>query len=448
MTERLGWLRWPALAAAVAVLVIFLVAQRQSIDVSYGRSPSAAGEAVQEGSAGELADVTVPSVERMTALVAAEPVVRLPGSVAYFDEQRVRAAGGDEPVRVLIAPPGLDEAERDRVGDVKNATIRIVGTEVSGGYYEATADSLDDWRAQFATGDVTGLIIALVTEIRDRLRPPDVDPVTRRAPTAAELAAVLPGLRRDGLHVAAGATLDGLPGAAATAFPETRAVYLALPQQPYGRPVPRYGPALAAALPDTPVVVLYGNWIEYDGPQRADFADLAAASYYGQYSDRLSTYAYPQRNVLGAYLNRVTDVRYAGLFDRPLPYLPLDPLRVALPALPWLFAACVLLFLALSATGLRGGAPRVVRDAGIQSRLAGLTALAVDLSALTGREGDPALTRGITTLTGAAEAVDGRLPDRHVRALLDRATAELDAAARTVPYQGYRPADYLRGGLS
>ncbi len=39
-----------ALAAAVAALVVFVVAQRQSVDVSYGRSPSPPA-GVAEGSA-------------------------------------------------------------------------------------------------------------------------------------------------------------------------------------------------------------------------------------------------------------------------------------------------------------------------------------------------------------------------------------------------------------
>ncbi|WP_432839798.1 hypothetical protein [Dactylosporangium sp. CA-092794] len=81
---------------------------------------------------------------------------------------------------------------------------------------------------------------------------------------------------------------------------------------------------------------------------------------------RLGAYAYPQGNVLGAYLALVTDVRYAGLFDRPLPYQPFDPLRVALPALPWLFAACVVVFLLLSAAAL----PRRRRPAALPASAA------------------------------------------------------------------------------
>ncbi|WP_243640019.1 hypothetical protein [Micromonospora sp. MW-13] len=93
----------------------------------------------------------------MTALVAADPVVRLPGSVARWNEQRVREAIGNQQVRILVAPPGLDKDVRDRVRDVKNATLRVIGTEVSGGLYQAVADDLPGWRAQFATGDVTDL---------------------------------------------------------------------------------------------------------------------------------------------------------------------------------------------------------------------------------------------------------------------------------------------------
>ena len=53
-------LRWAALGVAGAVLVIFLTAQRQSIDVSYGQSPSAS-TTITEGAAGEISDATVPT---------------------------------------------------------------------------------------------------------------------------------------------------------------------------------------------------------------------------------------------------------------------------------------------------------------------------------------------------------------------------------------------------
>ncbi|WP_254910038.1 hypothetical protein [Micromonospora sp. NBS 11-29] len=144
-------------------------------------------------------------------------------------------------------------------------------------------------------------------------------------------------------------------------------------------------------------------------------------------------------------------MRYAGLFDRPLPYRPFDPLRVALPALPWIFAGCVAGFVVLSIRTVRGtgrGRPGEGGPGGTPARLAGLSALAVELSLLTDAHTDPALVRGVGRLRAARDAIDDGLPDRHVRGLLADAAAELDAVARDVRMPGYRPDVYLRTRLS
>ncbi|WP_223884255.1 hypothetical protein [Micromonospora craniellae] len=444
-------LRWVLLAVAVVVLAVFVLAQRQSIDVSYGQSP-ATSTRVEEGSAGELSDATVPSTEEMTALVAADPVVRLPGAIARWDEERVREAIGGEDTRILVAPPGLDEEERDRVREVRSATVRVIGTQVSGGMFQATPDTLPGWRARFATGDITDQLVTLITALRKVPRPASQDTLRWRDPSGPELDTVVADLRADGLHLADGSTLRRVPEDAGTAFPDG-AWYVALPAQPYGEPLPAYGPALHRLFPDRPLVVMYGSWIEYHGPGAADFAELAGTSFYAHFGDRLSRYDYPQQNVLGVYLGRVTDIRYAGLFDRPLPYRPWDPLRVALPALPWIFAACVAGFLVLSIRSLRrsGGAgirPGDPQRGSARARLAGLTALAVEVSLLTDARSNPALTRGIGKLEAARKALDDGLPDRHVRSLLADATAELDDTARLTEIPGYRPDIYLQGRLS
>ncbi|MER7167836.1 hypothetical protein ABT336_17420 [Micromonospora sp. NPDC000207] len=453
LPRRVDHLRWVFLGLAVVVLVVFLLAQQQSIEVSYGQSPSASGR-VAEGSADELSDATLPSVEEMTAQVAADPVVRLPGAVARWNEDRVRAAIGATDTRILVAPPGLTEEQRKQVREVEDVTIRIIGTEVSGGLYGVTADRIAGWRAQFATHDVTDLLVTLITTLNKDPRPEDRDELVWREPTGAELDAVVADLRADRPHVAEGATLTRIPtDAARNAFPGG-ARYAAFPAQPYGEPLPAYGAALTEVFPGDPIVVMYGNWIEYHGPDAEEFAELAGASFYAQLGSRLSRYDYPQVNVLGAYLDQVTDIRYAGLFERPLPYQPFDPLRVALPALPWLFAVCVAAFMLLSVRSLRRSAggllarPGDPQRGGVRARLAGLTALAVEVSLLTDARSNPALTRGVVKLQAARDALDEGLPDRHVSGLLDEATSELDDTARTVGITSYQPDLYLRGRLS
>ena len=136
MVDRI---RWALLAVAVAVLVTFLLVQKQSTDVSYGQAPAAA-DPIPEGSAGELSGATVPSAEQLTAMVKASPVVRLPGAIATWDDQAVRAAAGKAGVRVIVAPPGLPKDARDRVKKVEDATIQVIGTEVTGAGLQASPD--------------------------------------------------------------------------------------------------------------------------------------------------------------------------------------------------------------------------------------------------------------------------------------------------------------------
>lgn len=451
---RQEWVRWPLLALAATFLIIFLAAQYQSANVHYGELPER--EAIAEGSAGELTNTTLPSVEQMTAMVTANRVTRLDGAVAVWDADKIAAVTAGKDVRILVVPPGLTDEQRKQVNEVENATITIVGTRVSGGMYVAVGDRAEDWRAQFARNDVTSSLLALIPAITDQ---PDVDEYTYagawRAPTTSELDAVAADLRTTGAHIGAGATLRKVPTkAAAEAFGTDNALVVALPALPVGRPAPDYGPPLAARFPGRPLVVMYGNWIEYHGPHAEQFADIASSGFYARYGDRLSRYAYPQANVLATYLGRVADIRYGGLFDKPLPYQPFDPLRVALPALPWLFATCVLGFLALSVRSLLRpalAAPSqfgTLGRAGLRARLAALTALAVEISGLPDARADAALTRAIGSLVVARESLDDDLPDRVARSLLNDAHQDLDDVARRLPYPGLRPDEYLRGRLA
>ncbi|GAA1770421.1 hypothetical protein [Luedemannella helvata] len=454
MLDRLTapWLRWLLLGLAATFVAVFLLAQRQSADVRYGQLPPR--ETIPEGSAGELTDTTLPSVEQMTAMVAADPVVRLDGAVAHWDAAAVAAAIAGNDVRILVAPPGLTEEQRKQVNEVENATITIIGTRVTGDFYVAVGDRAGDWRAQFGRHDITSGLLALIPALTDQ---PDVDTSVYapwREPTAAELAPVVADLRATGAHIAAGATLTEVPRALAAEAFGAEALFAVLPALPGDRPAPDYGPALAREFPDRPIVVMYGDWIEYHGPHAAEFADIAAAGVYARYGDRLSRYAYPQRNILNVYLGRVADIRNGGLFDQPLPDQPFDPLRVALPALPWLFAACVVALLALSVRSLLDPAPLArgrfgtLRTANLRARLAGLTALAVEVSGLPEGRDDPAVIRAIGALAVARESLSEKVPDHVARSLLNDAHRELDDIGRRLPYPGLRPSEYLRKRLA
>ncbi|GAA1229250.1 hypothetical protein GCM10009676_09720 [Prauserella halophila] len=444
-----GIARWVLAGVAIAVAVIFLLQQRQGdIDVSYGESPSSDYE---EGESGELSDHTVPSTDEMVRQVQAEPVVRLPGASAKWNRQWLREHVDTAGVRLLFAPPGLDEQETERVlavveddsiADAPFDLVTVTGTKVRGGPYTAAADDIDGFQRQFAAGDVTGLLAAVITGMRDAGDPPTAPGLTWREPTSAELGTVTADLERDRLHVADGATLSDVPGNAANAFPDTEPMIVALPQQDTGRPVPDYAPALAERFPDTPVVVLYGNYVDYAGPYRDQFYEVATAGVYGMLGDRISRYDYPQDNVLFAWLNKVTDIRYAGLFDRPLPYQPFDPLKVTLPALPFVFAACVLGVIVLSVTALRRrpshGRPPTVR-------LAALSALSVEVSGLTTEASNPSLTRAITHLDAARERDGSAVGRRAAHNLLDKAEHELAETARLIERSDYEPRHYTAG---
>ncbi|AXB47198.1 hypothetical protein [Amycolatopsis albispora] len=443
----LGVARWTCLGAAVVALVVFLVSQRaETIDVSYAQSPTSP-ESTRAGKEAGLSDASVPPVEELVARLQAERVVRLPGAVAHWDEARVDQAIGNRDARILVAPPGLDEAERKQISEAKSQAekgerevVTIVGTTVSGGILEVAPSTLDERRAEFAVGDVTGLIIYLLGHLWEQPVASGPSDFRWREPTAAELAPVEAALRSAGRYTAEGATLTEVPhDAARQAFDGAEPLVAAFPRQPFGEPVPDYGAALTARFPDRPIVVLYGLWVSYHGPNADAFADVAAASTYAQFGRYLSSRVYPQDAILGVYLDRVIDIRYAGLFDRPLPYQPPDPLRVTLPALPWVFAGCVAVFVALSARAVRK--PRgLPRGTSAGARLGALTALAIEVSGLTDGESDVALTLALAKLESAREALEeGRDPD----AFLTDAHARLDEVARLLGRTDYRPDVYV-----
>ena len=142
MADRLHRVRWVFLAAAVVLLVVFLLAQRQNgAGISYAQSPSTK-DTVTEGDAGELTHTTLPSTPELTERLRTEPVVRLPGATAHWDEKRVEAAKGGADLPLLVAPPGLTKEQQEQLEGIDRAHVTVIGTSVSGTVHDVTSGDL------------------------------------------------------------------------------------------------------------------------------------------------------------------------------------------------------------------------------------------------------------------------------------------------------------------
>lgn len=388
-------IQWGSLALALVVLVIFLLAQQRIAAEQYGtdRLDSAPIDATPS-----LAPTgTLPTDAQLQQAMAASTIVRLPGAVATLDEAAVTArikqadavlAAKDEPaIKVVLAPPGLSDADVRRIYHLEGSNVTVIGLAVSFEAYSVLPSITADWQSVFGTGDVTQLILAGIAAGLEQAAPPDEPSSLQwRDPTADELSAMTAGLRDDRLYVGTGADLSGIPKLAATAFPGTEAMVVALPQQQRGQSVPDYAPALAREFPNTPIVVMYGYWISYAGPHADAYADLAAATFYGSTREVISEKHFPQFNLLSVYLQRWAALRFSGMFDRQLPYSPPGPIGIALPALPWIFLGCVLIFVAVSVHSVHRRRPGPQLPAhsahGQWARLTGLSSLAIEVSPL------------------------------------------------------------------
>lgn len=460
--SRQTLLQLGTLLLAGAALAVFLLSQRVSSTTTYGGGPS------RPLVPPEPPAVTLPTADQLVAALDARPVVRLPGATARWDTAAVERAIGDADIRILVTPGGLtkeqqrtlvtlDEAWADRTtasptrsttgtpttgSDERPAREFIVvqGTRVSGDPGVALADDLPTWRDEFAAQDVTTQILTLVDAIRDAPQQPDRARIALRTPTSAELAPVLAAVRADRRSVAAGAELDGLPDALDAAFPGGRAVIAVFPAVTTGDSRPDWGAALSEALPDTPVVTVVGRWVDYHGPDAASFADITGASFYGQYREILGRDAVSTDGLVNAWLGRVVELRYSGIFGRPLPYQPVDPLAVTLPALPVVFVLCGAAFVFVTLRRLRRPRTDLRSD---RARLAGLSGLLVEVSGLVGRDGAASLARASAALAAAQQALDDPDTAGRASARLDEAQRELDATARRLRRPEYRPTSFL-----
>ncbi|MDQ2846235.1 MAG: hypothetical protein M3Y77_07780 [Actinomycetota bacterium] len=161
---------------------------------------------------------------------------------------------------------------------------------------------------------------------------------------------------------------------------------------------------------------------------------------------------FPQFNLLSVYLQQWAALRFSGMFDRPLPYTPPDPIGIALPALPWIFLGCVLIFVALSVHSVHSRRPGgQLLDHSVHgqwARLTGLSSLAIEVSPLVDGAARAPLTRGIKRLTAAKQALEKHLPAALVDSQLDAGAHEFTRVATAIHRQDYLPEAHLRGRSS
>lgn len=453
-----------SLVAAVALVVVFVLSQKQTADFLYG-THTASGSAAAAGDSGSgsattaPATGTIPSDAELKRELAASTIVRLPGAVAGFDEATVLAAirhadavhgkRGEPKTHLVVAPPDISEADTQRIYALPGSNVKVIGLTVGYQGESATPSDLGDWQSLFSDGDVTSLILSLMASDLGEPDPSDTSSsVHWRNPSAAELNTVRAGLAADRLYTAPGATLDAIPKSASDAFPNTPPMVVAFPQQARGAAIPNYAPALATQFPNTPIIVMYGYSVSYAGPFGKDTADVATGGFYGQYGRKIADQAQPQWNILNVYLQQWAKVRYAGLFDRPLPYTPPDPVGITFPALPWVFLGCVLIFVGVSVHSVHSHRDRRLPSASPTDwhRLAGLSALAVEVSPLADAGvARTALTRGIRRLAAAQAALDARRPDVLIASRLDTAEHEFSTVATAIGRSDYQPRRYLAG---
>lgn len=438
---------------------IFIAQQTQQPDTEF--KPR---ESQSEGAATDPDDDPVPPVPSYSAITAEygdAPIVTLPGAPAVLDAEvtaawmakaNAQAAELDndidrsfvEVTRIVLAPPLHPDAEEGI--EVPENVLLVTGTRAA--LYPMVAEPSDfaDMARTYAASDVTDAVVSLIAERLDA-EAPEHPALVWREPTEAELTPVLADLQQDGIAFVGDAEPFAMPDQALEAFPEGQdPLVVVAPAAAAGEPAVGYADAVAAAFPDRPVVTMTGLWLDFAGRYAAEFADPMRASLYGQYARRLQEFDYSQRTVLALGLDRVAQFRHSGMFAQPLPYQPPDPLRLTLPALPWICAGLGLLALIASVVQIaRQKGPQIdpVDEATVH-RLAGLSELAVEISGLTEGRTKASLLRALTALSEAREVADTMTEDAAVAVdLLDRAEQELDRVATALDRPEYRPSRFL-----
>jgi hypothetical protein len=301
-------------------------------------------------------------VKAAEAALSKEQVYRAPGSVATYDEQRVRAALGSD-MKLLVQPftgsyaagndyptsddyidevyTPLDDWAQDHHVKLVNVTGLNVDSFTGGAFGPSDIPEL---RTQTAYLDVTSALLGMINYERtgaehfDSLPAPPVV-----APTPAQLAALTAHLRADRVYNAPGrADPLSLPTGLITKQTGFTVRVAAFPPIERGQPLVDYAPALAKEFPGDDIFVNYGQWMDVAGPHQQVL--VSARDYaYGRYEDATLEQGADMANRIGTILLRAYTLIEKHPFSRPQP-TPYD-LRHRISAItPWvLLGSAVLL---------------------------------------------------------------------------------------------------------
>lgn len=396
----------------------------------------------------------------IAALDDGERIVRGPGTVARFDEARVRGELGPK-VRVVVLPYVDYSLYEDANGDsqyydlVRRPILRwaldrevplvvVEGVDLSllnGASaldHQLPAD-LDELRTTASTREVTERL--LVLSRLSRGMPPkvaeDVEighpaPVPAPPELAAEVAATLRAGRVHNAPGRADPIEDWVPERAREEFDLTVRV-AAFPVLEPGQPVVDHLTPLAAAFPDDVVLVLHGDWVDIAAPDQ-DKALAARAFAYG--NANLSLFAVGEGG--NSLLRRLID-RFALLtaetswgFPQPPPQprqVPFQVARTVAALAPWVLVGSAVVLGGAGALRHRNRlrAETAAEEVALRAESAATMAAISDLGAR------------VLTAEERGAHVDPAAAERHAtaRLLYDQAlTAEAMVEVRRVAEEG------------
>jgi hypothetical protein len=323
-------------------------------------------------------------VKAAMAALSTEQIYRAPGSVATYDEQKVRKALGSD-MKLLVEPftgtyekghnyptddqytdqvytPMEDWANEHKVKliDVTGLYVRSFGGDAFG------PSDIPELRTQTAYLDVTSALLGMINYERTGATHFDSLPgAPIVAPTAAQLATLTDALRAKRVYNAPGRdnpiTLDANYVTRETGFTVRVAAFPAIQR---GQPMVDYASALAEQFPGDDIFVSYGDWMDVAGPD-LQVLESARDYAYGRYEDATLEQGADMADRIATILVRAYTLIKKHPFSRPQP-TPFDLRHRISSVTPWVLLGSAVLLAGgslLAWQRKRGEAVRVERIA-------------------------------------------------------------------------------------